>query len=113
MTEFSLDLSISSSDYLLRPEAIESVWYMYRITDDPSWMDKGWGMFEATVRATRTAIANSAVRNVLAKEPELKDQMESYWMGETLKYYYLPFSEPDVISLDEWVLNTEAQPFKL
>lgn len=33
-------------------------------------------------------------------------------MAETLKYFYLIFSEPDVISLDEYVLNTEAHPLK-
>lgn len=34
-------------------------------------------------------------------------------MAETLKYFYLIFSDPDLISLDEYVLNTEAHPFKL
>lgn len=95
------------------PEAIESVWYMYRITGNTTWMDKGWRMFEATVAATRTEFANSAINNVLnASEPQLGDSMESFWIAETLKYYYLLFSEPNVISLDEWVLNTEAHPFK-
>jgi mannosyl-oligosaccharide alpha-1,2-mannosidase len=37
--------------------------------------------------------------------------MESFWMAETLKYFYLIFSEPDTISLDDWVFNTEAHPF--
>lgn len=32
------------------------------------------------------------------------DSMESFWLGETLKYFYLIFSEPDLISLDEYVL---------
>ncbi|KAH6605963.1 mannosyl-oligosaccharide alpha-1 [Trichoderma cornu-damae] len=103
---------ITSAQYILRPEAIESVWYMYRITGDPTWMEKGWKMFEATISATRTEIANSAVRDVNSGEPALKDEMESFWLAETLKYYYLLFSEPSVISLDEWVLNTEAHPFK-
>ncbi|KAJ6441160.1 class I alpha-mannosidase 1A [Purpureocillium lavendulum] len=106
-------VTIPSPGYILRPEAIESVWYMYRITGDATWMDKGWAMFEATVRATRTSMANSAIANVLAKEPALKDEMESFWIAETLKYYYLLFSDPSLISLDEWVLNTEAHPFKL
>ena len=96
-----------------RPEAIESVWYMYRITGDPSWMDKGWTMFEATMKATRTSTANSAIYNVLSKRSSVTNEMESFWLAETLKYYYLLFSGPDVISLDEWVLNTEAHPFKL
>ncbi|UKZ87138.1 uncharacterized protein TrAFT101_002947 [Trichoderma asperellum] len=103
---------ITSRQYILRPEAIESVWYMYRITGDPTWMEKGWKMFEATIRATRTEIANSAIDDVNSEEPGLKDEMESFWLAETLKYYYLLFSEPSVISLDEWVLNTEAHPFK-
>ncbi|KAM0460699.1 hypothetical protein ACHAO4_001489 [Trichoderma viride] len=103
---------ITSRQYILRPEAIESVWYMYRITGDPTWMEKGWKMFEATIQATRTEIGNSAIDDVNSEEPGLKDEMESFWLAETLKYYYLLFSEPSVISLDEWVLNTEAHPFK-
>ena len=37
--------------------------------------------------------------------------MESFWMGETLKYFYLIFSDPSLISLDDFVFNTEAHPF--
>lgn len=37
---------------------------------------------------------------------------QSFWLAETLKYFYLAFSPPDVISLDDYVLNTEAHPFK-
>ncbi|KAL5602636.1 hypothetical protein FOBRF1_010169 [Fusarium oxysporum] len=103
---------IMNRNYILRPEAIESVWYMYRITGDTTWMDKGWKMFQATIAATRTEFANSAIEDVTATENNLKDEMESFWISETLKYYYLLFSEPNVISLDEWVLNTEAHPFK-
>ncbi|UPK89416.1 hypothetical protein LCI18_000351 [Fusarium solani-melongenae] len=104
---------IINKSYILRPEAIESVWYMYRITGDTTWMDKGWKMFQATVTATRTEFANSAINDVLNNsEPGLKDEMESFWIAETLKYYLLLFSEPSLISLDEWVLNTEAHPFK-
>ena len=85
---------------------------MYRITGDPTWMDKGWQMFESTIAATKTDIANSAIRNVFDNHSKKSDEMESFWIAETLKYYYLLFSEPDVISLDEWVLNTEAHPFR-
>ncbi len=40
------------------------------------------------------------------------DSMESFWLAETLKYFYLCFEEWGVVSLDEWVLNTEAHPLK-
>ena len=36
-------------DTFLRPEALESVFYMYRISGDPLWQDQGWQMFESIV----------------------------------------------------------------
>ncbi|KAF1355730.1 seven-hairpin glycosidase [Lizonia empirigonia] len=103
---------IGSRNYILRPEAIESVWYMYRITGSSHWREAGWRMFEAVVKATTTEFGNSAIDDVTKKTPELNDSMESFWLAETLKYFYLLFSEEDLISLDEWVLNTEAHPFR-
>lgn len=94
------------------PEAIESVWYMYRITGSSHWREAGWRMFEAVVKATTTEFGNSAIDDVTKKTPELNDSMESFWLAETLKYFYLLFSEEDLINLDEWVLNTEAHPFR-
>ena len=41
-----------------------------------------------------------------------EDSEESFWLAETLKYFYLLFEDEDVVSLDEWVLNTEAHPFR-
>lgn len=99
--------------YVLRPEAIESVFIMYRITGDSKYMDAAWDMFAAIDRHTKTAKGNAALKDVLVTSDPLKeDRMESYWMAETLKYFYLIFSDPDLISLDEYVLNTKAHPFK-
>lgn len=97
-----------------RPEAIESVWYMYRITGDPIWQEKGWGMWQAIVKHTRTEYSNSAVDHVNSKDGVVTpiDSMESFWLAETLKYFYLLYSDTDLISLDDWVLNTEAHPFR-
>jgi mannosyl-oligosaccharide alpha-1,2-mannosidase len=86
---------------------------MYRITGDPSWQEKGWTMFEAVIKATQTDFGHSAIGDVSNVEnPAPSNSMESFWLAETLKYFYLLFATPDVISLDEWVLNTEAHPFK-
>ncbi|ERT02678.1 hypothetical protein HMPREF1624_00979 [Sporothrix schenckii ATCC 58251] len=108
-------ISMNDRRYILRPEAIESVWYMYRITGDSSWQEKGWRMFQAVIHATRTEYGHSAIADVLRDpkdEPVQVDNMESFWFAETLKYFYLLFTTPDVISLDDYVLNTEAHPFK-
>ncbi|OCT52978.1 class I alpha-mannosidase 1A [Cladophialophora carrionii] len=95
---------IQARDYRLRPEAIESVFIMYRLTGDETWRDKGWAMFEAVDRATKTEIANAGIKDVTSLLQEQQDTMESFWLAETLKYYYLLFSEPDLISLDDYVL---------
>ncbi|PHH70443.1 hypothetical protein CDD82_7104 [Ophiocordyceps australis] len=123
--------------YLLRPEAIESLFVLYRITGKPELQDIAWSMFESIMRATNTDLAHSAIADVTVKgETKKVDSMEvtglfishlpfflpsieslltrlqSFWLAETLKYFYLIFSAPDVISLDEYVLNTEAHPLR-
>ncbi|KAI1213947.1 glycoside hydrolase family 47 protein [Annulohypoxylon truncatum] len=104
---------ITQAKYILRPEAIESVFILYRITGRPDLLESAWAMFEAIEKNTKTPLANAALSDVtVASNPPKTDSMESFWMGETLKYFYLIFSEPDLISLDEWVFNTEAHPFK-
>jgi mannosyl-oligosaccharide alpha-1,2-mannosidase len=44
---------------------------------------------------------------------EQYDSMESFWLSETLKYFYLIFSDPVIVSLDEFVFNTQAHPFRI
>lgn len=85
---------------------------MYRITGDTTWQDKGWRMFESIIAATQTEAGHSAISNVLMPGSDKENAMESFWLAETLKYFYLLYTTPDVISLDDWVLNTEAHPFK-
>jgi mannosyl-oligosaccharide alpha-1,2-mannosidase len=105
--------SIRDKRYLLRPEAIESVFIMYRITGYEEYLDHAWDMFNSIVRATKTQFANGQVFDVTMDPPiEPENKMESFWFGETLKYFYLIFSPPDMISLDDWVFNTEAHPFR-
>jgi len=65
---------------------------------------KGWLMFEAIRERTRTIHAHSAISDVTAIEPLLLNEMESFWIAETLKYFWLLFSDPFYISLDEFVL---------
>ena len=97
---------VRSKDYILRPEAIESVFIMYRLTGDEKWREKGWMMFESIQNATLTDHGHSAIKDVMRPgwESNHKDQMESFWLAETLKYFYLLFSPPTHISLDDYVL---------
>jgi mannosyl-oligosaccharide alpha-1,2-mannosidase len=95
-----------------RPEAIESVFILYRITGDPTLRERAWKMFNAIVEHTLTDIAHAGLDDCTVRNPPKSDRMESFWLAETLKYFYLIFSEPDVVSLDDYVLNTEAHPLK-
>jgi mannosyl-oligosaccharide alpha-1,2-mannosidase len=105
--------NIGDGRYILRPEAIESVFYMYRITGETKYQDVAWDMFQAINTHTRTQFANAAIWDVMKTPVEQYDSMESFWLAETLKYFYLIFSDPDEISLDEFVFNTEAHPFRI
>lgn len=95
---------ITGSKYILRPEAIESVFIMYRVTGDEYWRTKGWKMFTSIQNYTRAEFGASAISDVMSENPFPADEMESFWLAETLKYFYLLFSEPDVYSLDDYVL---------
>lgn len=73
-------------------------------------------MFQAIINNTRTGTEypNATLRDVMVGgSPAQVDSMESFWMAETLKFFYLIFSEPDKISLDDYVSNTEAHPFRI
>lgn len=95
---------IDDKRYMLRPEAIESIFILYRITGDPALQDAAWRMFTSIEKYTKTELANSAINDVTVEAPWKDNRMESFWLAETLKYFYLIFSEPDVVSLDEYVL---------
>jgi len=75
-------------------------------------MDRAWNMFNNIIKYTLTDIAHAALDDCTVLPPPKADRMESFWMAETLKYFYLIFSEPNVIDLDKYVLNTEAHPLR-
>ena len=104
---------ITDPKYLLRPEAVESIFYMYRVTGDAKYKDVAWDMFQAIESATKTQFGNAELESVLQEPAPQHDSMESFWFAETLKYLYLIFSDPGLVSLDDFVFNTEAHPFTI
>ena len=109
--------AIGDRRYILRPEAIRSVFYLYRITGDTSLQDEAWKMFQDITKLTETQFTNAAIADITTIDPRTglrpkDDRMESFWLAETLKYFYLIFSDESLLSLNEWVLNTEAHPFR-
>ncbi|KIN03655.1 glycoside hydrolase family 47 protein [Oidiodendron maius Zn] len=104
---------VRDAGYLLRPEAIESIFVLYRVTGRREFSDMAHKIFLNIQKATETEYGNAAIDDVrVTDSPTRRDSMESFWLSETLKYFYLIFSPPELISLDDWVLNTEAHPLK-
>ena len=94
--------------YILRPEAIESVFIMYRLTGDRTYLDTASMLWDSVHKACRTPLAYAGISDVRLQPPAQSDRMESFWLAETLKYFYLIYAEPTEWNLDDWVLNTEA-----
>ncbi|KAF2499247.1 seven-hairpin glycosidase [Lophium mytilinum] len=97
---------------LQRPETVESLFYMWRITGDEKYRNWGWEMFQSFVKHTllEDGAGFSSIGDVTQIPPPSRDNMESFWLAETLKYFYLLFGPNDVLPLTEVVLNTEAHP---
>ena len=92
------------TSYGLRPEAVESLFIHYRLTGEKDLLDAAWRMFTAIEKQTRTEYANAMISDVTIENSQKINKMESFWLTETLKYFYLIYSEPDIVSLDEYVL---------
>ena len=77
---------ISDPRYILRPEAIESLFVLYRVTGDVKLQDMVWEMFQSIDKATKTDIAHAALKDVRQSdsERELLDNMESFWTAGQL-----------------------------
>ena len=96
--------------YPLRPEIIESAWYLHRATGDAQYLAMGKAFFDALIAHTRTDDGFTVLTSVetMAKG----DLMPSYFLAETLKYLYLIFAPEDAIDLDRVVFTTEAHPLR-
>ncbi|KAH0518396.1 Mannosyl-oligosaccharide 1,2-alpha-mannosidase IB [Microtus ochrogaster] len=96
--------------YILRPEVIETYWYLWRFTHDPRYRQWGWEAALAIEKYCRVSGGFSGVKDVYSLTPTHDDVQQSFFLAETLKYLYLLFSGDDLLPLDHWVFNTEAHP---
>lgn len=106
------DISVGVPMYILRPEVVESYFVLYRLTGDQKYRDWAWEAFQAMEQHCRLSHGYSGISSVDSIPSSHDDLQQSFFMAETLKYIYLTFSTPDVVSLDEYVFNTEAHPLK-
>ena len=66
-------------------------------------------IFESFEKYTRQIDGYSSINDVRNKDNiRPRDKMESFFLAETLKYFYLLFDETNLFAFNQWVFNTEA-----
>ncbi|KAF2147134.1 glycoside hydrolase family 47 protein [Aplosporella prunicola CBS 121167] len=104
--------SVPDPRYQLRPEVVEAVFYAVRLAESraeaSALRDRAWKLFRNVVRDSRTGVAHAGLGDVRRGRAGQVDVMESFWLGETLKYFWLVFEDEGAWGLDEWVFTTEA-----
>ncbi|HEX9162319.1 MAG TPA: glycoside hydrolase family 47 protein [Thermoanaerobaculia bacterium] len=103
-------MNVVAAGYPLRPEIIESAYYLDRFTRDPRYVRMGKAFFDSLVAYCRTADGYTTLKDVVTKEKS--DLMPSYFLAETLKYLYLLFQPEKQFDPRRVVFNTEAHPFR-
>jgi mannosidase alpha-like ER degradation enhancer 2 len=103
-------MRVVAGSYHLRPEIVESTYYLYHYTGDPNYQQMGTKMFEDFVKYCRADSGYAALADVITKQQ--RDEMESFVLAETFKYFYLLFAPPETLQFNNVIFNTEAHPLK-
>jgi mannosidase alpha-like ER degradation enhancer 2 len=103
-------MRIIAPAYHLRPEIVESTYYLYHFTADPEFRRFGEKLFNDFEKYCRTEAGYAALADVVTKQK--RDEMESFVLAETFKYFYLLFAPPRTLDFDKIVFTTEAHALR-
>ena len=126
---------IETEHHLLRPEILESCYFMHRATRGPTKTTTSWQWaadfaLHKLESMARVECGYACIKHVspfttgemmhtfaempfTTKDQLLLDEMPSYFLSETIKYLYLTFDENNIIHRDlerQWIFTTEAHP---
>ena len=105
---------VKSPGYPLRPEIVESTYYLYHYAGTRAsrahYQEKAAMMWKDFVQHCRTEAGYAALKSVVTKEKS--DSMQSFLFAETFKYFYLLFAPPGTLDFDKVIFNTEAHPIR-
>lgn len=107
------ELEPIEAHWIMRPEVVESIFVLYRVTGDPKYRQWGLNIAEAIQRHSKIDIGMAGVKDVTVVPVINDDRQQSFFLAETIKYLYLLFCDKKYISLDEFVFNTEAHPLPI
>jgi mannosidase alpha-like ER degradation enhancer 2 len=103
-------MKILHPGYPLRPEIVESAYYLRRMTGELVYLEMGREYLAGLRAHCRAGEGYTTLKSV--ETMEQGDLMPSYFLAETLKYLYLIFAPDQALDLDRVVLTTEAHPLR-
>src|SRR5205823_6089754 len=102
--------SISAVNKYLADEVRGELWYGHADMNTGKLTVPQYGALDAFFPALLAHSGYAALQDVVTKEK--RDEMESFVLAETFKYFYLLFASPDTLDFDKVVFNTEAHPLR-
>ncbi|XP_050360465.1 ER degradation-enhancing alpha-mannosidase-like protein 3 [Nymphalis io] len=105
---FTSDFQVHWGQHPLRPEFLESTYFLHRVTGDDHYLQVGKTVLRALQAHTKVPCGYAAVNDVRTRVHE--DRMDSFVIAETFKYLYMLFGEDKdlPVKLEDYVLTTEA-----
>ncbi|XP_002739935.1 ER degradation-enhancing alpha-mannosidase-like protein 3 [Saccoglossus kowalevskii] len=105
---FTVDYNVYWGQHPLRPEFVESTFFLYKATNDPHYLEVGKNIIDNLNEHARVPCGFAGMKDVRTGSHE--DRMDSFVLAETFKYLYLLFSEPEdlFIDVDDYLFTTEA-----
>ena len=103
-------MDVVSPAYHLRPEIVESTYYLHHYTKDPLYLRMGETLWKDFVKYCKTDDGYAALKSVVTREKS--DSMQSFLFAETFKYFYLLFAPPNTLNVNKVIFNTEAHPIR-
>ena len=110
--------SDTSDIYFLRPEFIESIFYLYSASNSPFYLDISKLLFKDILELKTpcgVATVKGLSRTLPRSSKKLEDRLDSFFLGETLKYLYLIFDKNNTFGLksEHYLFSTEGHPFHI
>ncbi|CAK9800571.1 ER degradation-enhancing alpha-mannosidase-like protein 3 [Anthophora plagiata] len=105
---FTTDFQVHWGHHPLRPEFLESTYFLYRATGDHYYLRVGRKVLKSLQTYARVPCGYAAVSDVRTNKHD--DTMDSFVLSETFKYLFLLFAEPGelLLDLDEFIFTTEG-----
>uniref|UniRef100_A0A6G1SF64 alpha-1,2-Mannosidase n=2 Tax=Aceria tosichella TaxID=561515 RepID=A0A6G1SF64_9ACAR len=104
---FTTDLQVYWANHQMRPEFLESTFFLHRATREDYYLDTGKEILRK-LQDLKVGCGFAGLKDVRTGVHD--DKMASFVLAETLKYLYLLFSEDNEthVDLDKFIFSTEG-----